>query len=477
MDKSRNRSLITKLPLIKSLIYSGPAFALAVVGIPIYVYLPKFYSDTVGINIAAMGILLFALRIFDAIIDPIVGYISDITKTRFGRRRPFIAIGSLFLALSLFLLFNPPYTSPGLETIWFGVTLFCLFLFWTVVTVPYEALGPELTFDYHERTKLFGMRDGMLLVGTLTAAASPAAISYFFELTPAAEGERYKFFLLSVIYAPLLVILSWVCFLGLSETSLEQENKLTGRPKLNAEEIRSVFNNKPFLVLIVSYTVAAFGANLPATLILYYVEYVLHSQRAELFLVIYFIVGILCLPGWVAIAKRVGKKASWLGAMAVNTVAFFFVFFLGEGDELLYATLVALSGVGFGATVAIPSSMQADVIDYDELLTGERREGLYVGFWLVTRKLAAALGVGLGLLILGYAGYRPNMPQTTDVTFALKTLYALVPCVCNALGFLIALRYPISRSIHEEIRYAIACKQWGEAYSDPLGRKTNDSVS
>ncbi len=472
-----NRSFNKKLSLHEYLIYSGPAFALAVVGIPIYVYLPKFYSDTVGINIAAMGVLLFALRIFDAVIDPIVGHVSDITRTRFGRRRPFIAIGSFFLAISLFLLFNPPYTSPALETIWFGVSLFCLFLFWTLVTVPYEALGPELTFDYHERTKLFGMRDGMLLLGTLASAVSPAAIAFLAGLSGDDAGERYKFFLLAVMYCPLLVLLSWICVLGLSERSFESKGKLASGYTFTKEQIRSVFRNGPFLVLIISYTIAAFGGNLPATLILYYVEYVLQSQRAELFLVIYFVVGILCLPGWIAIAKRMGKKFSWLSAMAVNTIAFFFVFFLGPGDELLYGVLVAISGMGFGATVAIPSSMQADVIDYDELLTGERREGIYVGFWSVTRKLAAALGVGLALLILGYTGYRPNIPQTPEVTFTLRALYALAPCICNALGFIIALKYPITSSIHEEIRYAIACKQNGEPYWDPLGGKLNDSVA
>ena len=121
---------------------------------------------------------------------------------------------------------------------------------------------------------------------------------------------------------------------------------------------------------------------------------------------IYFVVGVFFLPAWVAISKKIGKKTTWLIAMAINTVAFIFVFFLGPGDELPYGILVALSGIGFGATVAIPSAMQADVIDYDELLSGERREGQYVGLWSVTRKLAAAVGVGVALSILGYAGYQ-----------------------------------------------------------------------
>jgi len=471
-----NTAISKSLPTYKAFIYAGPALALAVVGIPIYVYVPKFYSDVVGIDIVLMGYLLFSVRIFDAIIDPLIGYISDRTRSRFGRRRPYIAIGSPFVAFSLLLLFNPPYASPSLETVWFGISVFGLFFFWTLVTVPYEALGPELTFDYNERTRLFSLRDGLLIVGTLIAAASPAVIANLAGLTSGSESERLKFFWISVAYAPLLVALCWICVLGLSEISTNSSKDRPSYGKLSRSGFRGIGQNKPFLVLIISYTIAAFGSNLPATLILYYVEYVLHSAKAELFLVIYFVVGVLFLPAWVAISKKIGKKTTWLIAMAINTVAFVFVFFLGPGDEVPYGVLVALSGIGFGATVAIPSAMQADVIDYDELLSGERREGQYVGLWSVTRKLAAAVGVGLALSILGYVGYQPNTSQTPDVTFALRVLYALVPCVCNALGFVIALRYPISRRVHEEIRLAVARRNAGEPYSDPLGRTKIDSA-
>ena len=143
------------------------AFALAVVGIPIYVYLPKFYTDVVGIDITALGTILASVRIFDAITDPPMGHISDRTVSRFGRRRPYIAVGAVFVALFIFLLFNPPEGSPSFETVWFGTCIYALFLFWTVVTVPYESLGPEITFDYNERNALFALRDGLLIAGTL----------------------------------------------------------------------------------------------------------------------------------------------------------------------------------------------------------------------------------------------------------------------------------------------------------------------
>jgi GPH family glycoside/pentoside/hexuronide:cation symporter len=145
----------------------------------------------------------------------------------------------------------------------------------------------------------------------------------------------------------------------------------------------------------------------------------------------------------------------WLAAMGVNTGAFSGVFFLGPGDELVYGVLVFISGIGFGATLAIPSAIQADVIDYDEMITGERREGLYIGLWSVAKKLAAAFGVGVGLLLLGTSGYTPNVKQSDSVVMTLRILYALVPCVCNLVALLIALKYPIDQKYHREIRKKI----------------------
>ena len=154
--------------------------------------------------------------------------------------------------------------------------------------------------------------------------------------------------------------------------------------------------------------------------------------------------------------------------MAVNTGAFTGVIFLGPGDEGWYGILVFLSGVGLGATIALPSAMQADVIDYDELLTGDRREGQYIGLWSIAKKMAAAVGVGVGLSTLGLAGYVPNAPQPEEVRLTLRVLYALVPSVCNLAALAIALSYPITAPVHALILEAVAKRKRGEPYADPL---------
>jgi GPH family glycoside/pentoside/hexuronide:cation symporter len=180
------------------------------------------------------------------------------------------------------------------------------------------------------------------------------------------------------------------------------------------------------------------------------------------------VVGILFLPGWIFLSRRFEKKSTWLAAMALNTGAFIGVFFLGPGDTLWYGILVVLSGIGFGATVALPSSMQADVIDYDEMLSGQRREGQYIGFWSISKKIAAALGVGIALSVLGIVGYVPNVEQTPQVQLTLRILYALVPSICNIIAFLIAFAYPISAKVHQQIQFAISERRSGRIVQDPL---------
>ena len=444
--------------------YAMPAFALAIIGIPVYVYIPKFYTDVVGIDIAVAGFLLFGVRIFDAITDPLMGTISDRTHTRFGRRRPFIVLGSILIAIALVFLFNPPTASTAWNTVWFAFWIYSLFLFWTVVTVPYESLGPEITFDYNERTALFAWRDGFLIAGTLVAAASPALVETIFQTSDDAAGERAKFFWISIIYAPLVMAMCAWCV----KLVRERKTKSSASASVSWRGFITIFRNRPFMILLAAYTISAVGNNLPATLILYYVQYVLGSSQADLFLLLYFMTGILLLPVWVRLAHRYGKKETWMASMVINTGAFIGVFFLGPGDAGIYGVLVVLSGIGFGATLALPSAIQADVIDYDELKTGHRREGQYIGLWSIAKKLAAAVGVGAGLAILGAVGYTPNIQQTETVQFTLRVLYALVPSLCNLIAIAIVLFYPISAEIHSHIRSAIERRQAGNSVVDPL---------
>jgi len=453
------------LPMNLKLAYAMPAFALAMVGIPVYVFIPKFYTDVVGVDIAMVGYLLFGVRIFDAVTDPLIGWWSDRADTTMGRRRPFILLGAVLLSVCVLFLFRPPgEAETSTHTVWFAFWIYALFLFWTVTAVPYESLGPELSRSYDDRTTLFMLRDGFLIGGTLAAAASPAMIKWIWGLDNSPAGERKAFLTIGLLYAPILVGACAWCVYRLRERVPTPD---AGRLRLS-ESFSSMWRNRPFLILLAAFTVSALGSNLPAALILYYVQYVLQTSGAELFLLLFFVTGIAFLPLWRRVAGRLGKKHAWLISMGVNAVVSMGIFFLGPGDVVAYGVLVVVSGVGFGAVLALPSALQADVIDYDELITGRRREGQYMGLWSVAKKLTAAVGVGVGLAAMGMAGYMPNAVQSASVEWTIRVFYALIPSLCNLAAIAIALRYPLSGERHREVIAAIDRIRAGGAAADPL---------
>jgi GPH family glycoside/pentoside/hexuronide:cation symporter len=462
------------IPTRLKIIYALPGLILAVVGLPLYVYIPKFYTDVVGVSATALGTLILVARLIDAVSDPLVGVLSDHTRTRFGRRRPYIALGSILLAGLLAALYIPPQGSQTMLTLWFGTGLILLSLAWTLVDVPWESLGPEITFTYDERTSLFSFREGMVIAGTILAAASPLLIEQALSLTGSDLDQRRKFAVFALIYMPIILGCCWLCVWGVKErvapviSTPRSGQEKSGKTGSELRNWKQTVSNRPFVILLAAYAVAAIGANLPATLIVYYVEYVLGGTRAEIFILLYVLSGILCLPFWLWVSRNLDKKKAWIGAMAVNTGAFAGVFLLGPGQLTAYALLTVASGTGFGASLALPPAMQADVIDYDEFLYGERREGRFIGIWSVVKKASSALGLGLALPLLDFFGYQPGQEQSQQVNLALRVLYCLVPCLCNFAAIVIALAYPLNRQSHESILQGIEQRRLGRAVPDPL---------
>jgi GPH family glycoside/pentoside/hexuronide:cation symporter len=414
------------------------------------VFLPKYYADVVGINLTVLGIVVLLSRVWDAVIDPAVGALSDRTHSRWGRRRPWMAAGALPLAaMFIFLVVLPHMTNPFIEGLYLGALTFLFFLFWTMVTVPYEALGAELSFDYDERTKLLGTREAAVLGGTLLAAVIPIVLGIGSDLSDDLVGERQRYLQLGAIYAVLVTLLIGLCLWLVGEREWAESQ----RPKAFLRNLASVWRNRPFRILLSAYAVSALGVSVAATTILFYVENVLGSTRGAVFLAMYLGIGTATVPAWVYLARRLEKRRAWLLALAVNTGAFVWALPLGRGDGATFAVIVMFSALGLGGVMALPPSMQADVIDYDEWKTGTRREGEYIGFWSIVKKLAAALSAGLAFPILDFSGYAPGAAQQgLGAIWALRLLYVATPSVCNLIAIAIAWRYPISREMHEGLR-------------------------
>ncbi len=430
--------------------YGAPGLVLAALALTFYVFLPKYYADVVGINLTVLGVVVLVSRVWDAVIDPAIGALSDRTRSRWGRRRPWMALGAVPLAATFVLLVAlPQIASPWLQGLYLGALTFLFFVFWTMVTVPYEALGAELSFDYDERTRLLGVREGAVLAGTLLAALIPIVVGLSFELPTGSAGERHRFWRVGMIYVVLVAILVGVCVVVVRERVWTESQ----RPTAFFRNIGTVFRNRPFRILLAAYATSALGVSVAATLILFYVEHVLDSGAGPIFLAIYLGIGTATVPAWIYLARRLEKRRAWLIALAINTGSFVWALFLGRGDAALFAVIVLFSALGLGGVMALPPSMQADVIDYDEWETGRRREGEYIGFWSIIKKLAAALSAGLAFPILDLSGYAPGAEaQAPAAIWTLRLLYVGTPSLCNLLAIGIAWRYPIDRALHELMR-------------------------
>ncbi len=390
-----------------------------------YVYIPKLYSKTISLE--SIGFAILITRLFDAFIDPLIGHLSDKLKIS---RKSWMFFSVLPLAISYYFLFSSYASSSNTTSLlWFYINSICFFFFWTSYSIPYEAAGQDLYSDYDKRTILFSFRDGFVVLGTLFAAAIPV----FYK----------NWTIISIVYCSILVVFTFSYYINIKEVKSAIELKF--------KPLSLLKENHHFRKLLTSYVLSSFGSALPATLFLFYVEYVLESKNGELFLLLYFLVGILFLPLWSRFSFKFEKKITWLLAMGVNTFGFLGVFFIES--ELAYSILITISALGYGAVLVMPSSIQADVIDYEEHISGKRKEGQFIGLWSLAKKTVAAISAGLALWILGFSGFDASLAnQNESAILSMKILYCLVPCICNVLAIINMMSFSLNKAEHQKMK-------------------------
>jgi GPH family glycoside/pentoside/hexuronide:cation symporter len=460
---SSERRADARLPLSTKAVYGAPAFAGAAMAIPVAIHMPKFYTDTVLVPLGAVALAMALARVLDAIVDPFLGWLSDHTRSRWGRRRPWIFAMAPVAALFFFALFSPPAgLEPAVAAVWFGATLLLYFTLHAACALPHAALGPELTLDYHERSSLFGWREGIAVVGTMVAAVVPGL------LAQAVPDARLAFRWMAAAYAGLSVVLYWLLAWRVRERpefALRESNPLV-------PGVRRALRNRPFNVLLLCYVVASVPGAIPGLLMPYFNQYVIAPENPDgwlaVFLLAYFGTGFLCLPLWVAAARRFGKTPTWLASFLMGITGGAGMFLLGKGDTLALLALIAWAGCPFGAGLFLGPAIQADVIDYDELHTGKRREAQYMAFWGLVPKFIVIPSASVPLAMLAWLGYVPNAEQTPQVILAIKAIFALTPALFSTLAFFIAWRFPITEEIHREILRGIERHGRGEPALDPL---------
>jgi GPH family glycoside/pentoside/hexuronide:cation symporter len=452
-ENSTPASTAQKLSAREIVSYGLPRSGAAMMFIMVSVYLSKFYTDTLLLAPAFVAWTFLIGRLWDGVTDPIMGYVSDATKSRMGRRRPYFLVSAIPVGISFYYLWSPPDTLEdwGLF-IYLTAAYLCMYTFWTIFSIPHNSLGAELTMDYHERSVLTGVREGLGVVGALVGSLAPTIFALKFG------GKIRGYSLLAGMISVFTAVFILVCFFSVRENPEFQKRE----PIAMKEGLKALLRNRPFRTLVIAFVFALVGNAFIPILTLYIGDYVIRMPKiVPVIIVTYILAAAASIVFWTRLSRRIGKKESWSRALMFSSVVFLLHLYYHEGTWLAWIILGSLAGFGYGCTVSLGPSMMADVIDLDELETGRRREGAHFGVWSFIDKGAVGLAVFIGMYALDLMGYVPNQEQTPKVYWTLKCLFSVLPAVCFAITCYLLRAYPIDQKEHNRIRAEI------EANKDP----------
>lgn len=440
-----------KVPLITKLAFGAGDVGPAVVTSVLSFYLAFFLSDVAGLPIELAGWVLLLTKIWDSVNDPIVGALSDRVRTRWGRRRPWFLFGAVPFGLTFLLLFLVPPLGVEGKFVYYLVVALMLDTAFTVVNVPYTALTPELTRDYHERTSLNAYRFGFSIVSGLLAAVLFDPIVKSVE---PALGESGAYGVAAAVWAVVATLPFFFAFWGTYErhdAAAEPEEL----PFLDGPRI--VFANRAFRYATTIYLLSWLVLQTVATVLKYYTTYWLRQEDI-------FPLMILGVQGsatvwlfiWSAVSRRIGKQRVYIYGMSVWIVVAFVLFAVQpDWPTAVIIALGALVGMGVAVAYLVPWSLLPDVIELDELETGRRREGIFYGFFVLLQKFGLALGLFAVTQVLGLAGYiepvagGPAPVQPDSALLAMRLLVGPGPVVFLLAGMLLVARFPITQADHE----------------------------
>jgi GPH family glycoside/pentoside/hexuronide:cation symporter len=440
-----------KLPVKTKLIYGVGDLGNAVVNSAVQFFLMKFYTDGALILPALAGSALLIGKIWDAINDPIMGWLTDRTTSRFGKRRVFMFFGAIPLGISVALLWFVP---PGMSSLWMFVWIALTFMLfdtcWTLTNVPYYALTSELTDDYDERSSLTAYRMVMAVPAFLVGAALTPAIVGMFAL------QRTGYGFIGIAYGALAAIALIASAAGIRERK-EISEKTSETPPWKS--LWATFQNKPFVRLLIAYITVNLSFALIKTLMAYYLEYQL-GMAVETTMVMGLM--LVCVTAslfvWKKISEKIDKAPAYAAGIFIGALAVALTMFLPHEKTNLIYFIAILAGFGFGAQWIFPWAMVADVVDLDRLKTGEQRSGMYYGVWGLVTKLSEALALaGTGWILTGF-GYVANVEQTELARLGIRLFFGPVPAVLILIALPLLIWYPITRKSHTEVTQQLEAK-------------------
>jgi sugar (glycoside-pentoside-hexuronide) transporter len=426
--------------------YSLPSFGSGFLFILVNIYLLNYATDVLLIAPATISLIFALSRLWDAVADPVVGFLTDRTQSRFGRRRPWILASAFPLGIGFAMLFAPPRALAGNALlVWMTVALFGFYTAVAMLETAHAALGAELTDAYHERTRVFGVRRIVFGLGSLLAVG---AISAF-----AASDDPRRTALAIGLFGGAVAVASTLWMV----VHVRERPEFRGRGATNPfAAFRDVWRNPHARLLLLVFLIQQLGVVALTTIMPYFSKYVLETPEwTSVYIGALFLSAVLGVPVWVRFRPGGGKKGGLIGAMAVIGLAIGSLAFASPGDVAITIVLCACGGFASAGTDVLFPSIQADAIDWDELHTGQRKEGAYFAAWAFASKCAGALASALVGFALSAIDFVPNVPQTPAVRANIQQLAALGPAAFYALGILLFLRFRLGEQEHAEIRRAL----------------------
>ncbi|MDD5648429.1 MAG: glycoside-pentoside-hexuronide (GPH):cation symporter [Dehalococcoidia bacterium] len=415
----------------------------------------NYLTDTVGLAAALAGIALMVGRLWDAFYDPVIGYISDRTVTKMGRRRPYMLGGAIPLFIAVIVMFINPVLLAGA-----GISQTTLFIYamvvylilctaYSTVNIPYMSMAPEITADYHERTSMMGYRFGFAAIGTLLGAGLALPI------VALAPDKNIGFVLLGIVFGSVMLITVVITIFTVKEPVHLKPAKSMGFVKTYTE----VFKNKPYLLILATYISHIMAITVASGIVIYYFKYILGDEAATTWAMLILIgTAILFIPVSVFLSKRLGKKKVYGAGFVIMAIFLMVLFFFGHTQGVTFTLIVMfLMGTGFGFTYAMPYAIVSDAIEYDYLRTGERREGAFFGIWTWGLKIGQALAIFLMGVTLESMGYVANvMPQSASAQLSIRLFLGPISAGIFIIAAVFLYFYPITETRYKEICAQIA---------------------
>jgi sugar (glycoside-pentoside-hexuronide) transporter len=415
-------------------------------------YLLYFLIKVVGVDPKLAGVMLLIPKLWDVILDPIVGGISDVTRSRFGRRRPYLLYGAIPYGLIFFILFIAPgWRTEFANALHVAIVFFLGCTMFAVINVPYASMVPEMSDDYNERMSIVSFRMFFASVGALLAGGLAM------PLVEAGGGGAPGFRLMGAVFGLGMVITLFVCFFGTAKApSLPPKKEM---PPIK-EQIRIAARNFPFVMLMASYFLQALAIGVMMAGFIFYVEYAMRLPKTAMNIAfpIFLVTGILFIPVWLAVGKRLGKIKSYRIGLVFFTVMMASLFFTSPSLLWLFYVQIFLAGIGFSSFQLFPFSMLPDTVEYDQMQSGLRREGVFSGMWSAGQKIAYSVGPPIVGFALSLSGFVAEGVQPESVNIGVRAAFCLFPAAMVLLSFLPFSKYTLTEQEFENIKARIAGK-------------------